>query len=205
MSQTDLFYRFGIALVIGLLVGLERERSAGETQDDLLAGVRTFPLFGLAGCTAALVTDILASPWPFIMIIATLGLLLAGANVVLAWRNKVGLTTEAAALLTILAGALCYWEYLALATAIGVTTTLLLSLKLEMRRFARRISQEDLYATLQFAVISAIVLPVLPDRSFGPPPFDVLNSYRIWLMVVFISGISFLGYVLMKLVDVQDG
>jgi uncharacterized membrane protein (DUF4010 family) len=107
--------------------------------------------------------------------------------------------------LAVLIGALCYWGHIVLAVAIGVTTTLLLSLKLEMHRFAQQISQEDVYATLKFAVITAIVLPLLPNQSFGPPPFDALNPYRIWLMVVFISGISFLGYVLMKLVDVGRG
>jgi len=71
--------------------------------------------------------------------------------------------------------------------------------------FVRRITREDVYATLKFAVITAIVLPVLPNQSFGPPPLDVLNPYKIWLMVVFISGISFLGYVLVKVVGSRQG
>jgi uncharacterized membrane protein (DUF4010 family) len=205
MTEPDLFYRFGVALVIGLLIGLERERSAAEPRTELLAGVRTFSLLGLVGCTAALVADRLESPWPFVAIVLALGLLLASAYLVLAQRQQIGLTTEVSAVLAVLIGALCYWGYIALAVAIGVTTTLLLSLKLEMHRFAQQISQEDVYATLKFAVITAIVLPLLPNQSFGPPPFDALNPYRIWLMVVFISGISFLGYVLMKLVDVHRG
>ena len=74
-----------------------------------------------------------------------------------------------------------------------------------MHRFAQQISSEDVYATLKFAVITTVILPVLPNQSMGPPPFDVLNPYRIWLMVVLISGISFLGYVLMKFVDAERG
>ncbi len=116
-----------------------------------------------------------------------------------------GLTTEVSAVVTVWLGALCYWEYLALAAAIGVVTTILLSFKLEMHRFAQQISSQDIYATLKFAVITTIILPVLPNESLGPAPFDVLNPHRIWLMVVLISGISFLGYVLMKLVDAQRG
>jgi uncharacterized membrane protein (DUF4010 family) len=58
---------------------------------------------------------------------------------------------------------------------------------------------------LKFAVISAIILPVLPNVGIGPEPFDVLNPYQIWLMVVFISGISFLGYILMKIVGSRIG
>jgi uncharacterized membrane protein (DUF4010 family) len=205
MSQTDLFYRFGIALVIGLLIGLERQRAAAQPRDELFAGVRTFPLFALTGCLAALLADHMSSPWPLVIAFLVLGLLVVAAYWHLAQQREVGMTTEVAALVTFLVGALCYWNYLALASAIGVTTMLLLSLRLEMHRFARQITQEDVYATLKFAVISAIVLPILPNQSFGPPPLDVLNPYRIWLMVVLISGISFLGYVLMKLVDARQG
>jgi uncharacterized membrane protein (DUF4010 family) len=141
----------------------------------------------------------------FIGIVLLLGILIAVAYFFGARRGELGLTTEVSALVTILAGALCYWEYLALAAAIAVVTTVLLSLKLEMRTFARRLTREDLYATLKFAVITAIVLPVLPNQAFGPPPLDVLNPYKIWLMVVLISGISFLGYVLIKVVGSRQG
>jgi uncharacterized membrane protein (DUF4010 family) len=69
----------------------------------------------------------------------------------------------------------------------------------------QRITREDVYATLTFAVITVIVLPVLPNQAFGPPPLDVLNPHKIWLMIVFISGISFLGYVLVKVVGPRQG
>jgi uncharacterized membrane protein (DUF4010 family) len=205
MEQLDLFYRFGAALVIGILVGLQREYSHGDPGKELFAGVRTFALMSLVGCTAGLVAEILASPWAFIGILFLTGTLIAIAYSISAWRGEVGLTSEVAALVTILSGALCYWGYLALAAAIAVTTTVLLSLKLEMRTFARRLTREDVYATLKFAVITAIVLPVLPNQSFGPPPLNVLNPYKIWLMVVFISAISFLGYVLIKVVGSRQG
>ena len=205
MAQADLFYRFGIALIIGILVGLERERSAQQTNQELLAGVRTFALFALAGCTAALLYELLKSPWPFVLVAVIIGGLLAVAYFVSSGRKGHGLTTEVSAVVTILLGGLCYWDYLALAAAIGVVMTILLSFKLELHRFAQQISAEDIYATLKFAVITTVILPVLPNQSLGPPPFDVLNPYRIWLMVVFISGISFLGYVLMKLVDAERG
>ncbi len=205
MAQVDLFYRFGAALVIGMLVGLQREYSHGSPDRELFAGARTFALMGLIGCTAALVAEVLDSPGAFISILLLTGALIAVAYFIGAWRGEVGLTTEISALVTVLAGALCYWEYLALAAAIAVATTVLLSLKLEMRTFAQRLTREDVYATLKFAVITAIVLPVLPHQTFGPPPLDVLNPYKIWLMVVFISGISFLGYVLIKVVGSRQG
>jgi len=206
MEQTTLFYRFGAALAIGVLVGLQREHAYGSSDGELFAGVRTFALIGLLGCTAALVASELASPWGFIGIVAPMGALVVVAHFVSAWRHEgTGLTTEIATLLTILAGALCYWDYLALAAAIAVVTTALLSLKPEMHAFAQRITREDVYATLKFAVVTVIILPVLPNQTYGWPPLDVLNPYEIWLMVVLISGISFLGYVLIKLVGPRQG
>jgi len=205
MGQVDLFYRFGAALAIGFLVGLQREYAHGGPGREIFAGERTLALMGLVGCTAAMAADVLASPWAFVGILIMMGALITVAYFVAAWRGQVGLTTEVAALVTILAGALCYWGYLALAAAIAVATTVLLSLKLETDRLVQRITREDVYATLKFAVITAIVLPVLPNQTFGPPPLDVLNPYKIWLMVVFISGISFLGYVLIKVVGARQG
>lgn len=204
MTQTDLFYRFGAALVIGTLIGLEREHS-GSGRPELFAGVRTFALIALSGCAAALAADASGSALTFVAALLVLGMLLGIAYYVIAERNDIGLTTEVSALLTFLTGALCYWDYTLLAAAIGVATAALLSFKGEMHRFAQNITRQDIYATLKFAVISAIVLPLLPNQSFGPPPFDVLNPYRIWLMVVLISGISFLGYVLIKLMPARNG
>jgi len=88
---------------------------------------------------------------------------------------------------------------------LGITTMVILSLKLETDRLAQALTREDVTATLQMAVISAIILPILPNESFLPPPFDVLNPFKIWLMVVFISGISFLGYVAIKIVGPEQG
>ena len=205
MEQTALFCRFGVALAIGFLVGLQREYAHGGPDRQIFAGERTLALMGLVGCAAAMAADVLASPWPFVGIITAMGAMITVAYFIMAQRGGVGLTTETAALLTVIAGALCYWGHLGLAVAIAVATTVLLSLKMEMDVFVRRITREDVYATLKFAVITAIVLPVLPNQSLGPPPLDVLNPYKIWLMVVFISGISFLGYVLVKVVGSRQG
>jgi len=205
MEQVDLFYRFGAALAIGFLIGLQREYAHGGPGKEIFAGERTLALMGLVGCTAAMAADVLASPWAFVGILISISALIVAAYFAAAWRGRVGLTTEVAALVTILAGALCYWGYLPLAVAIAVATTVLLSIKMEMDVFVRRITREDIYATLKFAVITAIVLPVLPNQTYGSPPLDVLNPYKIWLMVVFISGISFLGYVLVKVVGSRQG
>ncbi len=208
MIDTLFFFRFGVALFIGILVGLQREFASDQVADrarEMFAGVRTFAMMSLAGCTAAFVADLLEEPWAFILLVLPLGALITAAYYITASRGDVGMTTETAAVVTILAGALCYWDQLALAVAIGVITTALLSFKLELHGFAARLTREDTVATLKFAIITAIILPVLPNESFWPPPFDVLNPYKIWLMVVLISGISFLGYVLIKLVGSRQG
>jgi uncharacterized membrane protein (DUF4010 family) len=207
MDTTTLFYRFGVALAIGFLIGLQREYAkGGGAGKEIFAGERTLALMGLVGCTAAMAADVLDSAWAFIGIFLAQSGLVVIAHFVDARRGKVGVTTEVAALMTTLAGALCYWDYLPLAVALAVTTTVLLSLKVEMDTFVQRITREDIYATLKFAVITAIVLPVLPNAEIvDTPPFDVLNPYKIWLMVVFISGISFLGYVLVKVVGSRQG
>ena len=201
----DLFYRFGTALVIGILIGLEREFAADRAGQNAFAGIRTMMLISLAGCTGALLADLTASPWLLVAVIVVTGGLILAGYINHSRAGDIGGTSEVAATIVLLIGAVSYYGYFALAAAIAVTTTVLLSLKGTLHSFAHRLSTTDVYATLKFAVISAIILPVLPNHSFGPPPFDALNPYRIWLMVVLISGISFSGYVLLKFVNARNG
>ena len=201
-AQADLFYRFGAALVIGILIGMERERSAELREIKLFAGVRTIALLALAGCAGGLLSDVTNSPWPLVAVIVTMGSLTVAAYIA---THGGGSTSEVAAFVAMLCGAICYWEYYSLAAAIAVVVTVLLSFKQQMHYVAHNLTREDVYSTLKFAAITAIVLPILPDQTFGPPPFDALNPYRIWLMVVLISAISFMGYVLMKLVNTRNG
>ena len=205
VENADLFLRLGVALAIGFLIGLQREYAHGGPGREIIAGERTFALFGLAGGLAAMIADQLDSPIAFVGVIFLLGAYSTVAYFIDARKGQVGLTTEVAIVVTISTGALAYWGYLTLAIAIGIVTTVLLLIKLETDRFAHNLTKEDIIAALQLAVISAIILPVLPNQSFLPPPFDVLNPFKIWLMVVFISGISFLGYVAIKVVGPEQG
>ncbi|MBU2440699.1 MAG: DUF4010 domain-containing protein, partial [Nanoarchaeota archaeon] len=81
--------------------------------------------------------------------------------------------------------------------------TLFLSLKDPLHHLAKKINKEDIYSTLKFAIIAFVILPFLPNQAFGP--FDVFNPYKIWLVVVLISGISFVGYIAMKAVGAKKG
>jgi uncharacterized membrane protein (DUF4010 family) len=203
--QVDLFLRFGVALAIGFMIGLQREYAFRVKQQELLAGERTFALMALAGSLAAMMADIFDSSLAFLGVIFVVGIFTAIAYFIDAWRGQVGLTTEIAILITVLIGALCYWDHLALAAALGIITTVLLSVKIETDRLVSVLTREDIFAALQFAVISLVILPVLPKESNLPPPFDVLSPFRIWLMVVFISGINFIGYFAIKFVGPERG
>jgi uncharacterized membrane protein (DUF4010 family) len=205
MNQTDLFIRFGASIAIGFMIGLQREFAQRDDFKFLAAGERTFALMSLVGCLAAMASDQLESSIPLFVIIFIMGSYLAVSYYVSAARGHVGLTSEVAALIAILIGALCYWGYLVLAVAIGIATTTLLSLKVETDQLVRSLTRQDIRSALELAIISAIVLPVIPNESFFEIPFDVLNPFKIWLMVVFISGISFLGYVAIKIVGPEQG
>ncbi len=207
MINQDLFLRFGAALLIGILIGMQREYAySNRGAGGLFAGARTFALMSLFGASAALLADLFQAPWVFIGLICLLGVMVIVAYFVTATeRDEIGLTSEVAALITILIGGICYLHSVEFAVALGVVTTVLLAVKWELRQFVKVITQDDVFATLQFAVITAIVLPILPDKAFGPPPLNVFNPYQVWKMVVFISGINFLGYILVKVVGPKKG
>ncbi|MDH4136076.1 MAG: MgtC/SapB family protein [Anaerolineae bacterium] len=200
MAQSELFYRFGVALVLGILVGLERQYS-GEAEHHF-GGIRTFAFISLLGCASAMIATEYAV-WFFPLAFIGLAAMVLASYVATSEKGDVGLTTEITSLLVFLCGALAYWGYLELGAALAVIVTLFLSLKVKLHTLAARISQEDILATLKFAIITVIVLPILPNRTYGP--LDVLNPYNIWLMVVFISAINFIGYVLVKVLGSQHG
>ncbi len=212
LTTTEVFTRFGLALAIGMLIGIQREFSFQDSEagadesGGLFAGVRTFGLIGLTGAAAAMVSEILGSPLAFVAVFLIVGLLLSVTYFVDAWRGDVGLTTEAAALLVLLAGSLAYLGHTAIAAGVGVATAVMLSLKLEMRHFVTELTDTDVAAAMKLAFISVIVLPVLPNQTYDVVvPFNVLNPFKIWLLVVLISGISFVGYVLTKIVGADRG
>lgn len=209
LSTTELLYRFGVALVIGLLIGLQREyafhRRTDRTEQELFAGARTFPLIAILGSCGAFAADILESDLAFAAALFVLGGLLLIAHYGQTQEADTGLTTEVAAIVTVFIGAISYWGHLEAAAALGVGVAVLLAMKVQTQSLARTIDQEDVYATLKFAVITVVILPLLPTEGYGPPPFDVLVPYNVWLMVVFISGISFFGYVMIKIVGPRRG
>ena len=202
MEDPHLALRFAVAIGLGMLLGLERERTKDEEGG---AGVRTFALIALAGALAGyLEHDLGLSAFALVLFIAVTGLIVS-LYLATALRGDTGITTEFSALLSFLLGLLCAYGQLQLAAWVAVAMALLLALKDWLHRLARRIESSDVDATLKFAIVTLIILPLVPDQNYGPEPLNVLNPYKIWLMVVLISGLNFASYVLIKVVGAEHG
>jgi uncharacterized membrane protein (DUF4010 family) len=194
--------RFGAALGLGILLGLERERTKTEAR---FAGVRTFGLFALAGGVAAFLDVSLARPWLALAVFAAAAGLVIVSYAVTAQRGELGATTEISALFAFLLGFLCVSGRVTTAAALAVASGGILALKEWLHRLASRIETADIEAALKFAIVSIIILPIVPDENFGPAPLDVINPYKIWLMVVLISALNFVSYLLVKVVGAEHG
>lgn len=203
MDDLTLALRFGAALGLGVLLGLERERT--KVPERSFAGVRTFALVALAGALAAYFQETLALSWLALALFGAMVALVVVSYAVTARLGEVGITTEVSALIAFLLGWLCLLGQVELAASLGVATALTLALKDWLHRLASRIEPGDVEATLKFAIVTLIILPLVPNQYFGPEPLDVINPYQIWLMVVLISGLNFASYLLVKILGQEHG
>lgn len=188
-----------LALGLGLLIGLQREHAGAE-----LGGIRTFPLLALLG----LICGLLAGDWgEFVVVAGFIGVtalaVLANLPQIRGKSDTGNQTTEAAALLTFALGAYLATGAYAEAIVVGGIAAVLLHFKKPMHHFVRAMDERDIQAVMRFAIVSLIILPVLPDQTYGP--FQVLNPREIWLMVVLIVGIGLAGYVSYKFFGERAG
>ena len=203
MIDLNTAWQFGTALGLGMLIGLERERTRRE--EKIFAGVRTFALVALLGATSVFAGGHAGLPWIVGVVFAALVALVAVAYFVTAKAGSIGATTEISLLLTFFIGSLCAWDQVGVAGAVAVAAMLLLALKGWLHNLAKRIEPSDVEATLKFAIITLIILPLVPDTNFGPTGLEVINPYKTWLMVVLIAGLNFCGYILVKVVGREHG
>lgn len=201
MDLASSFESLGISLALGLLVGLQRERVARH-----IAGIRTFPLISLMGTLSAMLAQeyggwIVAAAL-FAVISATVIGNLADLQ---GGQAHHGITTEVAMVVMFLVGALVWHGSWTVAVVVGAGVAILLHAKPMLHGFAERLADKDIRAIMQFALITLVILPILPNRTWGDRPFDVLNPRHIWLMVVLVVGIRLGGYVAYKLVGARAG
>ncbi|MCA9235762.1 MAG: MgtC/SapB family protein [Planctomycetales bacterium] len=183
-----------LSLGLGLLVGLQRQWSKSD-----IAGIRTFPLITLLGTMCGLLSD--GSPgWLAAAALVTVAVLLAVANFakMKSGESDFGLTTEAAALLMCLVGVALGTGVRGPAIVVSGIVAVLLQWKDRLHGFVGRMGEEDIRSVIRLALIGLVILPVLPNKAYGP--YNVLNPYEIWRMVVLIVGISMAAYVVHKLV-----
>jgi uncharacterized membrane protein (DUF4010 family) len=199
LSAPQHLQAFMTSLAIGLLIGLERERRSSAK-----AGLRTFALVALLGALSGLLAEKADSGW-----ILAAGMLAVGAMIIAAYLKQPddagdpGTTTVVAILVCYCLGAAVWFGYGTLAVMMGIATTVLLYFKAELHGLSSQLTPKDLISILQFAVLSFVILPILPDRNYGP--YEALNPYQAWLMVVLVSGVSLAGYAALRLAGPQQG
>ena len=203
MMELNTAWELGSALGLGVLIGMERQRTRRETA--VFAGVRTFALVALFGSVAVYASEQSGLPWLVGLIFLSVLAVVITAYHATARTGEIGATTEVSVLITFFVGCICAWGQVGIAGAIAVVTMLLLSLKGWLHNLAQRIEPSDVEATLKFAIITLIVLPLVPNTNFGPAGLEVINPYKTWLMVVLIAGLNFVGYILVKVLGREHG
>jgi uncharacterized membrane protein (DUF4010 family) len=224
----DVFLNFLIAIALGAIIGMEREVEQQKNRIVDFAGLRTFIFITMLGALTGYLSTTFFKSHIFIYIafISFTLLAIASYSMLAYTKKKVGATTEVTAILGFMVGLMVLIGFRDLAVVITVLIAVFLALRPELHAVARRIEKAEIFAGLEFAVISLVILPFLPNHKYSPmdlpvisklveaipaipvdllAQLDVFNPYKIWLMVVFISGVSFVGYILSKMLGAERG
>ena len=186
-----------LVLFLSFLVGLEREEHKTSNAHYSFGGVRTYPLIGLIGYTVALLADGQLLP-------EILGFMVVGGFLMLSYWRKVqvyqpgdmpGVTSELSGLVVYLVGALVVHNYFWIATTLTVASILLLELKEVLEGLTKRIAPNEILTFTKFMLLTAVILPVLPNQDFGR---FAINPFKTWLVVVAVCAISYTSYLLMR-------
>ncbi len=190
-----------LVLFLCFLIGLEREEHKATGEQYGFGGVRTFPLIGLLGYSLALLSGAQLIP-------VALGLAVVAGFLLLSYRHKLaasataGVTTEISGLTTYVVGALVSHEQFWIATTLTVASMLLLELKVALENLTRSVAPEEILTFTKFLLLTAVILPVLPDQGFGP--FQI-NPFRTWVVVVAVSAVSYGSYVIQRVTKDHGG
>lgn len=193
-----------IALLLGSLIGVEREKDHHDNRHDNheFGGIRTMSLVGMLGF---LVYELFADNLVLLSVFTGAFLILLTVSYVISslLNKNSGATTEIAAIFVYLTGLLVARGQLLFAASVTLVVVLLLYFKEKLHGFANKVAKIELYDAIKFIAVVFVVLPLLPNRNFGP--LESINPYMIWLIVVLISGISFLSYVAVKMLGAKRG
>lgn len=204
MPEIEIFLRLGLALAIGLLLGLERGwHGRAEDEGDRIAGIRTFALTGMFGGVSGWLADLMAPALPAFALLSLGGLLALSYWLRLREDDDLGLTTEVALLLTFVLGVASVIGDMAPVAAVAVVAAILLSMKPTLHHWVRQIERFELESLFKLALISVVILPLLPDQGYGPGA--VLNPYELWWAVVIVATLSFVGYLAIRIAGTQFG
>ena len=191
--DVGVIWDFATALLIGALVGVEREKRKSEELEGI--GLRTFILLALIGAVAGFLSRGGGVPWVLLAAFLPVSALVFArySQVARAQAGAFGLTTEIAAVAVFLLGAMTMLGHRELAIGLGVVTAAALAYKQPLHGLVAKLGWDDVYAGVRLLVATFIILPLLPDRTLDP--WDALNPYKLWLLVILISSLSLVGYV----------
>jgi uncharacterized membrane protein (DUF4010 family) len=202
LTQMDFFIRMLVAAGIGFVIGIEREYSSIGKKHERFAGVRTFVVVVFLGFLTAMVS-ILFTPLLFMGVLICLGLIVSVSYWITANKGGIGGTTEFTILLAFLLGSTTFMGFIETSLALMVVTTVFLSLKVTIKTFIGEITQDELYAFITFVVLALLILPFLPNQTYGP--FEVFNPKELGWVIVLTSGLTFVGHLLMKFLGTDRG
>jgi uncharacterized membrane protein (DUF4010 family) len=166
--------------------------------------LRTFALVSMLGCLCALLGEKTGGPWMLVAGLTVISVAMVASNFSSRQEEQYrGFTTEAAIIVTYGLGAAVWFGYATLAVMLAITTTILLYFKAELRDLSERLTARDINSILQFAVLSLVILPILPNHDFGP--YNAINPRQVWWMVVLISGLALAGYMALRVIGARHG
>lgn len=216
LDPLQAYKTIGIALALGLLVGMQRGRAAGQTGKNSghIAGLRTFPLITVLGAMSAMLAPSLGIWMPAATLLGLVAMVISAEVIKSKEEPDPGITTDVSILIMFVVGAALAAmpkEMVLIPIAVSIILAVLLASKNTLHGFAGKLDAKDVHAILQFAVITFIILPILPNRVIEMIPGDsapwlnVLNPRRVWWMVVLVVGISLAAYVGYKALGSRAG
>ncbi len=226
MVQLGLLENFGLALLLGLIVGIEREFQHQKQKVQDFAGIRTFTIISLFGWLIGFIAQQLGEFQLVLVALSGMIIFLVATYSIVAWKGKgIGATSEISALVVFLTGILVSYNFLLIAVITAILMTTILSYKYTLHKFAQKLAIEEVHAGLKLGIISAVILPLLPNKAYSPLDIPMLsniislfpsvygilaetqvfNPFKIWLMVVFICALSTIGYIIIKVIGGKKG